>query len=624
MELNIVALIENNPLSKLSSTYNNKLLNTMKKEFNDYEQQLFVSSFYCYLKYDKTSDFVVDLDSIWKWLGFTQKIDAKRLLEKKFIYDVDYKIFALDSTKASLENKKHGGQNKQTIMMTIKCFKSLCLKAQTKKADEIHDYYIKMEDILHKIIEEETNELKEQLEEKKQDISNLLENIHFYEETEQLLIEKNKKNIEEEKKKAFEKAIVSQFPVNTECIYFGTIDNTNEKGEKLIKFGHSNDLHIRVLDHRKTYDNFILINAFRVQNKVEIENLIKKHEKVKRHLRTIEIKFAKKTEIVAYDETYFTVDKFTKYIKDIIHSKTYSIDNFNRLMKENEDLKETLRTKDVLLEEKDVSILQRDQEIKELKEAVTQKTLLIESLKHEEDDDANENDELTNSFRQFISLYCIKNKEAEVSSKDIQGLYRLWTKKPSKESYQAFKYYLDLKFKTCRVKKQDKNQIVHGYRGIGILPREYKKRIVQSDVQNYLFHTCCFSPAASMLFEPLLKEYIKWKQSLEILVTGDEEKELREYLKDSDYVLYTTVWTPEGNGQGYYGIHFKKDENTYKKTSATGKRVEKRLVANDTVIATWDTIAKAAIDEDMCASKMSQSISNKRRFGDCYYCAISV
>ena len=39
-----------------------------------------------------------------------------------------------------------------------------------------------------------------------------------------------------------------------------------------------------------------------------------------------------KTEIIAYDNTYFTIEKLTKHIKDIIHSKTYSIDNFNKLI----------------------------------------------------------------------------------------------------------------------------------------------------------------------------------------------------------------------------------------------------------------------------------------------------
>jgi hypothetical protein len=38
--------------------------------------------------------------------------------------------------------------NKEIIMLTIKAFKSFCLKAGTKKADEVHDYFIKLEEIV--------------------------------------------------------------------------------------------------------------------------------------------------------------------------------------------------------------------------------------------------------------------------------------------------------------------------------------------------------------------------------------------------------------------------------------------------------------------------------------------
>ena len=92
-ELNIVDLIEHNPITRLTNTYQNKLLSKIKDNFNDTEQQLFVSSFYCYLNYNKT-DFIIDLDTIWVWLGFSQKIRAKELLEKNFKLDIDYKIFA--------------------------------------------------------------------------------------------------------------------------------------------------------------------------------------------------------------------------------------------------------------------------------------------------------------------------------------------------------------------------------------------------------------------------------------------------------------------------------------------------------------------------------------------------
>jgi hypothetical protein len=84
--LDIVELIENNPITRLSNTYQNKLITKIKSNFTDTEQQLFVTSFYCFLNYNQRTDFVIDLDNVWKWLGFSTKQNAKMLLEKKF-YD---------------------------------------------------------------------------------------------------------------------------------------------------------------------------------------------------------------------------------------------------------------------------------------------------------------------------------------------------------------------------------------------------------------------------------------------------------------------------------------------------------------------------------------------------------
>ena len=47
MSVDIVKLIESNPITKLNGDYQSKLIDKVKKEFNNYEQQIFVSSFYC-------------------------------------------------------------------------------------------------------------------------------------------------------------------------------------------------------------------------------------------------------------------------------------------------------------------------------------------------------------------------------------------------------------------------------------------------------------------------------------------------------------------------------------------------------------------------------------------------
>jgi len=214
----------------LTSVYQSKLLTKIKDTFNDSEQQLFVASFYCYLRYNSKIDFVIDLDNIWEWIGFSNKDKAKRLLEKSFLLDTDY--ICLLTPKGEQINGR-GGHNKIKIMLNIKTFKSLCLKAETKKADQIHEYYIKLEETLQYTLDEETNELRLQLEEKNKQIE----------------------NSENEKYLLREKTILQHFPNNSQCIYYGLIDNTTSTGEKLIKFGNSNFLHLFTFQTPIIYDN---------------------------------------------------------------------------------------------------------------------------------------------------------------------------------------------------------------------------------------------------------------------------------------------------------------------------------------------------------------------------------
>ena len=132
----IVDLIENNPITKLSTTYQNKLLTKIKTKFTENEQQIFVASFYGFLNYDSKMDFVINLDDVWKWVGFSSKANSKHLLEKQFIIEKDYKLLLTKLPEQTLQPR--GGHNKETIMLNIQTFKRFCVKAGTKKADEIH------------------------------------------------------------------------------------------------------------------------------------------------------------------------------------------------------------------------------------------------------------------------------------------------------------------------------------------------------------------------------------------------------------------------------------------------------------------------------------------------------
>ena len=337
-QLDIVELIENNPITKLSKDYNVKLLKKIKENFTDFEQQLFLSSFYCYIKYDQKNDFVIDLDNVWKWLDFSQKQRAKELLEKNFVVDKDYKCLL---TLESEQKKSRGGHNIKKYLLNIKTFKSLCLKAGTKKADEIHEYYLKMEELIQDTINEENNELKLQLEIKNKELEN------------------GKSETEKEKEELKEKTLLEQFPLNTQCIYIGLIDNKtlgkpNSKmyHETVIKFGQSNNLNERVKTHKKTYENFRLYNAFKVKNKIEIENCVKKHPILKNRLRIVTIDDIAHRELIALDDAEFTLDKVEQLIKEIIKENEYNIENYNMILKKNDELQnEIYKLKDQLKEQ---------------------------------------------------------------------------------------------------------------------------------------------------------------------------------------------------------------------------------------------------------------------------------
>jgi len=60
----------------------------------------------------------------------------------------------------------------------------------------------------------------------------------------------------------------------------------------------------------------------------------------------------------------------------------------------------------------------------------------------------------------------------------------------------------------------------------------------------------------------------------------------------------------------------------YSNKNTTGKVVEKREINTNELIGTWDSIADAAISENVCASKMSRYIREKKQIGD--YCYVTV
>jgi hypothetical protein len=439
MSLNIVELIENNPITKLSNTYQGNLLTKIQAKFTDNEQQLFVSSFYCYLNYSQKNDFVIDLDNVWKWMGFSTKQKAKILLENQFINNSDYKLLLNQQVKQTDHTK--GGHNKETIMLTIRTFKLFCLKAGTKKAEQIHEYYINLEEILQEIVQEESNELKLQLEQKTTQLEN------------HIILS------EEEKLKVREKTLLEQFPPNTQCFYYGFIDNLSDKNERLIKFGNSNFLKNRVYTHKKTYLNFRLVNVFKVDNKIQIENAMKEHPLFIERQRTINIKnnshVKKFIELLNIDG--LALDDLDKTIKDIITSLEYSPENYIKLLEDNRTLKQSLEKANQINNTEKIYILQTENtrlKLENLKLIKRYKALSIKYNETVDDSDILVEPNITqqdvNSYGNVITSLkkIIKNKDGiyDIGEKQYELLegtrQEVWDEKAYKTSGGLLKHNL--------------------------------------------------------------------------------------------------------------------------------------------------------------------------------------
>jgi len=266
---------------------------------------LYVANLFLYLNYHPVDDFVVNLENVWKFIGFSNKGNAKRLLKQHFTENRDYKIALLRLEK----RKNEGGHNEETIMMNINTFKKLCLKSNTDNADKIHDYYIKLEMVYNELMKEQLEEKQKELEEKN---LQLIENFN------------NKSRLDKHK------ILLDKFSFK-KCIYLSEIDNNK------IKIGSTNDINIRKTNLKDVFGVCLFLDVFECKYYREVEKniliLLREHlykEPVNGHLSKEVVQLSDsfnynqlvrtiKEEIDKYDKYMFWKDGYKGVPDDIVN-----------------------------------------------------------------------------------------------------------------------------------------------------------------------------------------------------------------------------------------------------------------------------------------------------------------
>lgn len=106
----------------------------------------FISDFFDIRNNYHTKDnypFIINLEVVSLWLN-ANKRELKKTLISSYIEKVDYIL----GGGAPPPRSKHGGHNKKYVYLTVDCFKMLCMRSNTKKAEEVRKYYIQIEELI--------------------------------------------------------------------------------------------------------------------------------------------------------------------------------------------------------------------------------------------------------------------------------------------------------------------------------------------------------------------------------------------------------------------------------------------------------------------------------------------
>lgn len=152
--VNFAELVQNSNTT-LSLDLQSKLVDNVNIAFTEQEQQWYVANLFVYMHYHSTNDFPINLEDVFKMIGFAHKKNAKRTLENNFVNGEDFKNRVLPKEQSSW-----GGSGGEEIMLNIDTFKNLCMMAKTDKGKQIRKYYVKLENLYNKLIKEEIEEQK--------------------------------------------------------------------------------------------------------------------------------------------------------------------------------------------------------------------------------------------------------------------------------------------------------------------------------------------------------------------------------------------------------------------------------------------------------------------------------
>ena len=217
-QVNFTELVKtSNPETSLH--FQSRMVQELSNEFDTEEQKWFVANLYMYLNYHQTDEYPVILDHVWKLIGFSTKGNSKKKLVNNFTEGEDYKVLLIQ-----MDKQVHGGHNEEKVMMNVDTFKNLCLMSATKQSKQIRKYYIKLENVYNKVVNQDYQTYQKELELKDNEIKAIKDSVDY------------EKRLEKHN-------VLVDILRDKKCIYLKEMRSLD--GDLIIKIGSSEDIESR-------------------------------------------------------------------------------------------------------------------------------------------------------------------------------------------------------------------------------------------------------------------------------------------------------------------------------------------------------------------------------------------
>jgi hypothetical protein len=100
--INFTELVKNSNTT-LSLGLQTKIVDKLNETFSEQEQHWYVANLYMYMNYHATNDYPINLEDVFKMIGFANKGNAMKTIKSNFVENEDYKIIIFRTEKNKLQ-----------------------------------------------------------------------------------------------------------------------------------------------------------------------------------------------------------------------------------------------------------------------------------------------------------------------------------------------------------------------------------------------------------------------------------------------------------------------------------------------------------------------------------------